>query len=122
MKHLELFESYFKDKIDNLLEDIKSEVDLYLYSITDEYQIDSSTDYTYISNNIVIVYNLIQYRSDFWDKFLNIKKTIKKVFDGDTRLDLILKDGGSIWSVNMTEISKNDPETFTLSIIISIPH
>lgn len=88
MKHLKLFESYLNDKIKNTLEEIMSEVDRYMYYITDDYQIQSSDDFFEITkeNKIEIYYcnftlNSPEDFNDFKDKILKLSKIIEKEFN-----------------------------------------
>lgn len=88
MNHIKLFENYLNDKIKKTLEEIKSEVDQYMYYITDNYQIDSTDDFFEITkeNKIEIYYcNLTIDSLDdfkiFKDKILKLNKVIEKEFD-----------------------------------------
>ena len=94
MKYLKLFEGYFDEEFKNLLDKIKSEVDQYMYSITDEFQLDCSEDFITASNSqdlpgyshcFVIYYGHIKYDEGLWEQFDKVEKTLKKIFNAKIR-------------------------------------
>lgn len=88
MKHIKLFEGYTDDKLKEFLENIKSEVDQYMYYILDDLQSDSTTDGIYLtgSKKIFILYNKVSLdlmSVENKNKLLKLSKVIKKEFDMD---------------------------------------
>lgn len=92
MIHLKLFEGYFKDKYDELCKEIKSEIDVYLYSITDEFQITSEMDEIkvgrrggFVDGRILLNYTNISVDGKDWNFFLEkcirISKSLERNFD-----------------------------------------
>lgn len=84
MKHIKLFEGYLDDKLKNYLEELKSEVDQYMYSILDDLQIDSSEDSIIHKYNIVIIYHGISLdliEEKYKEKLIRLNKILQKEFD-----------------------------------------
>lgn len=87
MEHIKFFESYFKDKLRNTLEEIQSEVSQYMYYILDDYQVDSSMDTVDITKDkdIEIIYKNIMVENKDFEEFrkriLKLSKIIEKEFN-----------------------------------------
>lgn len=87
MKWIKIYETYFDDKLKEMLDSIKAEVDIYIYSLTDNYQTDSSEDYFNFkgSNGVELTYKNIKISSEDYDscisKMIRIAKILEKDFD-----------------------------------------
>lgn len=104
MKHLKLFEGFFKDMLDynnsmsidikETKKSVKEEMDSYMFEITDEYQSSSKDDYTHYANknkdisyiryeNIFVEYENVK---DFLKKLIKIRKILNTKYYLDVGL------------------------------------
>lgn len=136
MKYLKLFEVYFDEEFkklndidskDDFLKKIKLEVDQYMYSITDEYQINSSEDrINFLDNSCLITYRNITFNDNFWDDIKKLQKVLYKVFKAKSIIDVVdLHNNRRTYGVDSlrhsASIKRLIPEKFTLDIVVSIP-
>ena len=97
MKYLKLFESYLSDKYESLKKEIKEEIDTYMFSITDEYQITNEYDYiNFFPDSIYISYDKIVINKNNFDvlspAITKTRKVLEKVFDAEVAFAYLNED------------------------------